>query len=105
VLTRARGLLKRRSITLGCYVHALRPHQQVRVVLERLELARSARPCTLCPHCNAALKAVAKAEVEHVLPPGVAERYQWFGTCGACGRVFWDGEHWERLRALVDGQA
>jgi hypothetical protein len=104
VLTRDRGLLKRRSITHGCYVHALRPHQQIREVFERLDLARSARPCTLCPHCNAALQAVPRAEVEHRLPPGVAERYQRFSTCAACGRVFWEGEHWERLRALVEAQ-
>ena len=61
VLTRDRDLLKRRSITHGCYVHALRPQQQLREVFERLDLARSARPFTLCPCCNAALHAVAKA--------------------------------------------
>ena len=63
VLTRDRDLLKRRSITHGCYVHALRPQQQLREVFDRLDLARSARPFTLCLRCNAALHAVDKAQV------------------------------------------
>lgn len=101
VLTRDRDLLKRRSITHGCYVRALRPQEQLREVFERLDLARSARPCTLCPSCNVALHAVATAQVEHRLPPGVRELYHRFSTCDACGRVFWEGAHWQRVRALV----
>jgi hypothetical protein len=101
VLTRDRDLLKRRSITHGCYVRALRSQQQLREIFERLDLARSARPFTLCPVCNAALHAVAKAQVEHMLPPHVRELYQRFSTCEACARVFWEGDHWQRVRAMV----
>jgi uncharacterized protein with PIN domain len=104
VLTRDRDLLKRRSITHGCYVHALRPQQQLREVCERLDLARSARPFTLCPNCNAPLHAVAKAQVEHLLPPQVRGLYNHFGTCEICGRVLWDGAHWRRVRALVGAE-
>ena len=43
VLTRDRDLLKRRSITHGCYVRALRPQEQLRELSDRLQLARSAR--------------------------------------------------------------
>jgi hypothetical protein len=101
VLTRDRDLLKRRSITHGCYVHALRPQQQLREIVDRLDLVRSARPFTLCPHCNAALRAIPNAQVEDQLPPAVRERHQRFSMCEVCGRVFWEGEHWERLRALL----
>lgn len=105
VLTRDRDLLKRRSITHGCYVHALRPQQQLREVFDRLQLARGARPFTLCPRCNAALRPVAKAQVEDRLPPRVGELYDRFGACEACDRVLWEGEHWQRVRALVEPQA
>jgi uncharacterized protein len=105
VLTRDRDLLKRRSITHGCYVRALRPQQQLREVFERLDLARSARPFTLCPGCNAPLHAVAKALVEQRLPPRACELYHRFSMCEVCGRVFWDGEHWRRVRALVGAES
>lgn len=102
VLTRDRDLLKRARITHGCYVHALRPQQQFCEVFERLDLARSAHPLTRCPACNAALRAVDKAQVADRLPPGVGEQYQRFATCERCARVYWAGEHWARLRALLD---
>ena len=102
VLTRDRDLLKRRSITHGCYVHALRPRQQLREIFERLQLARSAQPFTLCPGCNSALHAVAAEQVAHRLPPRVRGLYDRFGSCEVCARVFWDGEHWQRVRAMVE---
>ena len=101
VLTRDRDLLKRRGITHGCYLHAPRAEQQLRELFERLDLARSARPFTLCPRCNAPLRDVATSDVEDRLPPGVRERYERLRTCGTCGRVFWEGAHWQRLRAQL----
>lgn len=102
VLTRDRELLKRRGITHGCYVHALRPEQQLREIFDRLDLARSARPFTRCLSCNSALHSVDKARVAPRLPPGVCERHERFSTCEGCGRVFWEGTHWRRMRDLVD---
>ncbi len=42
VPTRDRELLKRRIISHGCYVHALKPSLQLRELYERLDLARNA---------------------------------------------------------------
>jgi uncharacterized protein with PIN domain len=101
VLTRDRELLKRRTITHGCYVHTLKSTQQLREIFGRLDLARSARPFTLCLHCNAPLRAVDKAVVEDRLPPKVREHYARFSTCDVCRRVFWEGSHWRSMRAVL----
>lgn len=63
VLTRDRELLKRRAVTHGCYVHALKSEPQLCEIVGRLYLARSARPFTLCLHCNLPLRPVDKASV------------------------------------------
>lgn len=102
VLTRDRELLKRRSITHGCYVHALRPARQLCEIFERLDLARSARPFTLCLDCNAPLRAIDKALALQRIPPRAAAIYQQFSTCDVCQRVFWKGSHWKSMRALLD---
>jgi uncharacterized protein len=102
VLTRDRELLKRRTITHGCYVRTLRAAQQIRELFDRLDLASSARPFTLCLHCNAPLDAVEKTEIAERLPPNVCARYERFSTCNVCGRIFWEGTHWQRMRAMVD---
>ena len=102
VLTRDRELLKRRRITHGCYVHALPPAEQLRELFNRLDLAASARPFTLCLECNAPLHAVDKAQVAAALPPSVRDRHERFSRCDRCLRVFWEGSHWQRMRSMID---
>jgi uncharacterized protein with PIN domain len=102
VLTRDRELLKRRTITHGCYVHALKTEEQLREIVERLDLAHSARPFTLCLHCNAPLHPIDKASVFERLPPRVQANYERFSTCDVCGRVFWEGSHWRNMRRVLD---
>lgn len=102
VLTRDRELLKRRNITHGCYVRALKSTRQLAEIFARLDLSHSARPFTLCLHCNAPLRAVDQAQVLERLPPRVREHYQRFSTCDVCQRVFWEGSHWRQMRALLD---
>jgi uncharacterized protein len=101
VLTRDRELLKRRGVTHGCYVRALQTGQQLREIFDRLDLARSARPFSLCLHCNAPLRSIAKTLVLDRLPPSVALQHEHFSTCDQCRRVFWEGSHWQRMRKVV----
>ena len=105
VLTRDRELLKRRTITHGCYVRTLRPEAQLREIFDRLDLAGSARPFRLCLTCNAPLRRIPKDEVAGRAPEGVLERHSQFVTCDVCRRVFWEGTHWQRMRALMDSMA
>ena len=103
VLSRDRELLKRRDIDHGCYVHAIEPGAQLREIVERLDLARSARPFSLCLHCNAPLHPVAKATVLDRLPPRVREGQTRFSACTVCGRVYWEGSHWRAMRQMLAG--
>lgn len=102
VLTRDRDLLKCRDITHGCYVHALRPMEQWKEIVSRLQLERDARPFTLCLHCNERLQEIDKADVMDQLPPDVARHYQRFCTCPGCKRIYWEGSHWKRMRNWLD---
>jgi uncharacterized protein len=102
VLTRDRELLKLRDITHGCYVHALKPAQQFGEIVGRLDLARSLKPFTLCMDCNAPLRAIDKADIIDRLPPAIRANFERFTTCDCCGRIFWEGSHWQRLMKLMD---
>jgi uncharacterized protein len=102
VLTRDRELLKCRTITHGCFVHALRPQEQLREVVERLQLTASAKPFTLCLHCNLPLIFIDKEAVADRLPPRVAAVYRRYSWCEGCDRIYWEGSHWQRMRQLLD---
>ena len=102
VLTRDRDLLKQRGISHGCYVHALKPERQFGEIVARLDLGCSFRPFTLCLECNAPVREIEKTYVIRQLPPSVQARHEHFTICDCCGRVFWEGSHWQHMRQLLD---
>ena len=101
LLTRDVGLLMRRSVAHGYFVRETRPHGQLVEVLRRfgpLDL----QPFTRCLRCNDRLRAVPKAAVETALLPGTRQHVGRFAQCRGCGRVYWKGSHWKRLKQAVD---
>lgn len=102
LLTRDRGLLKRRAITHGLFVHSQQPEEQTLEVLRRLDLRRRIKPFTRCVRCNGQLAAVAKDEVIDQLEPLTRRYYDEFSRCPEYGRIYWAGSHFEKLSRLVD---
>ena len=102
LLTRDRGLLKRRAITHGLFVHSQNPEEQVLEVIRRLDLRQRLAPLTRCLHCNGKLAAVPKDEVTDQLEPLTRQYYEEFSRCVECGRIYWAGSHLARLIGLVE---
>ncbi|HXM81856.1 MAG TPA: Mut7-C RNAse domain-containing protein [Burkholderiales bacterium] len=101
VLTRDRELLKCREIARGCYVRALKPEAQLREVAGRYDLASAARPFTLCLNCNVALRPIDRASLPGQVPEKILQLHDSFMHCGGCGRVYWPGSHFDRMRAAL----
>lgn len=99
LLTRDRGLLRRRALPAGALVYSERPDDQAREVLVRF--APALAPFTRCLACGGELQEVGKAEVADRLPAGTRRTADAFSRCRTCGRVFWRGAHAARLDALV----
>jgi uncharacterized protein with PIN domain len=102
VLTRDRGLLKRRAVTHGLFVRSERPVDQAADVVRRLDLGARLAPFTRCSRCNGELAPVSKADVLDRLEPLTRRHYDTFHRCRGCGRVYWRGSHHCRLAALVE---
>jgi len=102
LLTRDRGLLKRRAITHGLFVHSQHPEEQTLEVIRRLDLGQRLAPLTRCLHCNGELAAVSKDEVIDQLEPLTRQYYEEFSRCVECGRIYWAGSHHARLVGLVE---
>jgi uncharacterized protein len=102
VLTRDRGLLKRRAVDHGYLIRGTDPRAQLDDVIERFDLHGSLQPFTRCPACNGVVRRVSKADIAGRLPPRTARYYEEFWRCPDCGRVYWKGGHYRSLRALVE---
>jgi uncharacterized protein with PIN domain len=101
ILTRDRGLLKRRYVVHGFLIRTTRPRDQLAEVFRRFDLSRLAKPFSRCIACNEPLVRASKESVLAELPPLVGMLYDEFSRCPACRRVFWRGTHWERLKRLA----
>ena len=103
LLTRDRGLLKRRAVTHGMFVHSDDPDEQTVEVIRRLDLGERLAPLTRCVRCNGELVAVGKDEVIDRLEPLTRRYYDDFVRCADCGRIYWPGSHHAKLLRLVEG--
>ncbi|MFI6526840.1 Mut7-C RNAse domain-containing protein [Streptomyces uncialis] len=99
LLSRDRGLLRRREPWAGAYVYSDRPDEQLRDVLGRF--APRLRPWTRCTACNGTLRTATRDEVADRLEGGTQRSYDVFAQCADCGNVYWRGAHHSQLERMV----
>lgn len=100
LLTRDRGLLRRRALWLGAYVRSCSPDEQFQEILDRF--APPLAPWTRCTACNGTLSPASKGEVETSLLPGTQRNYDTFARCLSCDHVYWRGAHHPHLETIVE---
>lgn len=75
--------------------------RQLGVVMRDLDLEpRTAR----CMRCGSELRAVSKQEVAARIPPRTALWKDEYFLCAGCGRLYWEGTHWQRIAARLEGE-
>lgn len=99
MLSRDRGLLRRRELWAGAFVYSTQPETQLRDVLGRF--APELRPWTRCTACNGELADATKEQVADQLEDGTERSYEVFAQCRECGRAYWRGAHHDSLEAIV----
>ena len=107
LLSRDRQLMMRKIVSRGLYVHSTHPEEQVVEVLERLQLRDRCRPFTRCVECNGMIGKFdiddpQSREAAAGIPPGVRAWCREYYRCSGCGRVFWKGSHYEKLKKRVE---
>lgn len=101
LLTRDVGLLKRSVVTRGHWVRETDPPRQLEEVIKAFSLQADLKPFTRCMACNGELRRAPRAHVEGLVPTRVHHRFRRFMQCAGCGRIYWKGSHYEKLRALA----
>ena len=98
LLTSDGGFLERKPVRDGSVGFLMVPHlpleEQLRLVVERFDLARRQ---SRCMECNGELEIVEPGAVAGRVPEGVIRDHEEFFRCRSCGRVFWHGSHWDRI--------
>ena len=101
ILTRDKGMLRRREVERGYFVRATDSELQLAEVLRVLQLESRMAPFTRCRECNTLLDDVEKATVIDRLPEKVRDHSERFKRCPGCDRVYWEGTHFARMKKLL----
>lgn len=100
ILTRDLGILKNSRVTKGYYIRSQNPREQLKEVINRFQLRSSINFFSRCMECNGEITETATADIEHALKPGTRQCYKKFFRCTQCGKIYWEGSHFERMRDL-----
>ncbi len=58
-----------------------------------------------CPKCNTKIAIVPKAKIVGKVERNTFEHYNEFWQCPKCGKIYWQGAHWPKIReTLVDAK-
>jgi uncharacterized protein with PIN domain len=102
LLTRDRGLLKRKIVEFGCCVRESDPKQQLISLLHRYQLVAEIVPWRRCLRCNEPLEPVSKTEILDQLQPKTKRYFDDFQRCQGCGQIYWRGSHYDHMQAFID---
>jgi uncharacterized protein with PIN domain len=99
ILTRDQELARRPGLR-AMLIESDQLDEQLIQVGERLgPPPRSSGP--RCPVCNVELAEASAESVARCVPPYVQRTQSSFSSCTSCGRVYWQGTHWQRMREFV----
>ena len=98
-----RQLLMRKKVTLGYFVRAREPKQQLLEILTRFKLNRQIKPFTRCLNCNGKTHVVSKAEIEEQLLAETKKYYNKFFQCEDCKKIYWQGSHYLKMQQMISG--
>ena len=101
LLTRDRGLLKRKVVTRGYLVRKDDPKEQIHEIVRRFDLSQSAVPYSRCSLCNGILSSARKKTIEKDLEPLTKEYYHHYKQCPDCRQIYWKGSHFDRMEKFI----
>lgn len=105
IISKSRGLLKRKEVTHGYCLNSSDPEEQAGLVLRRFDLFEDIEPFTRCMECNSALEEVTAGEASDLVPPDVLAKQDRFSYCPSCRRVYWKGSHYLRMKEKIQRMA
>jgi uncharacterized protein with PIN domain len=103
ILTRDRRLTQRRLARNHLLIRSEVVDEQVRQVLEELEIRPDpARLLGRCLRCNVPTEVIPAEQARTIVPPWVARTQDTYRVCPICGRIYWSGTHAKRMRQRLE---
>jgi uncharacterized protein with PIN domain len=102
LLTRDTGIMSKAKDFRSLFIDSEDWHEQVRQVLDELEIRDEVKPYSRCIDCNTVLKELSRSGAKNLVTPFVYEHADAFSLCPDCGRVFWRGTHFKDMEIKLN---
>jgi uncharacterized protein with PIN domain len=101
LLTRDRGLLKRKEAVWGYFLRSTDPKEQIREVIQFFGLSTDLKAFSRCMACNGILQEIEKSAILDQLEPKTRLYFKDFSQCSSCGKIYWEGCHFEKMQKTL----
>jgi hypothetical protein len=101
VLTLDKKLTKEWGTDNVLLLESEKPLEQFAQVVEHFDLKLPVEFFTRCLVCNTVLRLANGEEIAEKAPPRVRETQSVFYFCPKCEKIYWEGSHAQRMRALI----
>jgi uncharacterized protein with PIN domain len=106
ILTRDTQIMRRRVVTNGqlrvIFIQSDEPEQQMRQVMDALNLDCQFQPFSICLECNQPLMERSPEQVKDLVPPYVFQTQTQYMECSTCHRIYWRGTHWQAMTKTLE---
>ena len=102
ILTKSRNLLKFKEVTHGIFIRPGRCEEQIRRIIDYLDIRDQLRPFSRCLRCNSLLRSIPKDSIAYRIPPKTKEFCDEYVLCESCDKIYWKGTHYVRIQKVID---
>lgn len=103
ILTRDTHLAERKLARKIVLVKSDQLWEQLRQVIEELDLDVKSRLLTRCIVCNEELISVEKKDIQSKVPAYTYLTQSEFYKCPSCGKIYWPGTHKDNILRVING--
>jgi uncharacterized protein len=101
ILTKSRKLLKFKDVTHGIFIRPGTTTEQIRQIIDYLDIKDNIKPFSRCLRCNTLLKKVPKEKILDKIPPKTKEICDEYVQCPSCNKIYWKGTHFINMKRMV----
>jgi uncharacterized protein with PIN domain/sulfur carrier protein ThiS len=101
ILTKSRKLLKFKDVSHGIFIRPGTTTEQIRRIIDHLDIKDNIKPFSRCLRCNALLNIVLKEKILDRIPPKTKEFCDEYVQCQSCDKIYWKGTHFINMKKVV----
>lgn len=102
LLTKSRDLLKYKEVTHGIFIRPGTTMEQIRQLIDFLNIKDKIKPFSRCLLCNNLLESVPMKKIVHRIPQKTKAFCDEYVHCKACDKIYWKGTHFAKIKKVID---